>query len=127
MPVIRLRHCAQCGTPCPPNAACSRCGYAHGRARHKANGYTTTAWRKLSTLAIAAHPWCVQCGSRSSLTGDHLRYPALTLADVRVLCRSCNGRDGAMRQQGKGGGSIETRADADPSPFLGKTSLRGQV
>jgi hypothetical protein len=31
------------------------------------------------------------------LTGDHLRWPAENLADVEVVCRSCNSKRGPRR------------------------------
>jgi len=43
-------------------------------------------------------PFCTDCGHWGSnanpLTTDHLRWPARTLADVDVVCRSCNSKRG---------------------------------
>jgi 5-methylcytosine-specific restriction enzyme A len=53
-------------------------------------------WQRLSTLARSRQPWCSICGATQDLTTDH-RNPAtrgmrgVTLADVQVLCRRCNG------------------------------------
>jgi hypothetical protein len=44
----------------------------------------------------------MDCGTTEDLTGDHLRWPARTLADVEVVCRSCNSRRGALRKNGNG-------------------------
>ena len=54
---------------------------------------------RLSAAAIQAQPWCSACGATTDLTADHLDPlskggVAVTLADVRVLCRSCNSRRG---------------------------------
>jgi 5-methylcytosine-specific restriction endonuclease McrA len=54
-------------------------------------------WFRLSKQARRLQPWCSDCGSPDDLTGDHLRWPARTLADVDVLCRSCNSSKGAIR------------------------------
>lgn len=97
MPVIRLTHCTSCGTPVHPDAQC-RCGQTHGKSRRKSRGYNRKAWRDLRAEAIAAHPYCAECGTINDLTGDHLRYPALTLNDVRVLCVSCHGRESQAKQ-----------------------------
>lgn len=56
-------------------------------------------WRQVSAEAIRRQPWCSECGSRDDLTGDHLIPVSVggrdTLANARVLCRSCNARRGA--------------------------------
>jgi hypothetical protein len=98
MSVIRLIHCTNCGQPVNPDAQCA-CGQTHGKARRRSRGYNLKAWRDLRAQAIAAHPYCAECGSTTDLTGDHLTYPALTTRDIRVLCQSCNGRDAQSRQE----------------------------
>lgn len=100
MPVIKLRHCANCSRPVHPNQRCTHCGQAHGAARRKLSGYSTAKWKKLRDAAIAEQPWCSICGSTRDLTGDHLVYPAQSQADVRVLCRFHNSQDGAYRREG---------------------------
>lgn len=65
------------------------------------------AWGRLSTKARRLQPWCEICGMPGSpdrpgvpgnpLNGDHIRWPARSLADVRVLCRRCNSKAGAAR------------------------------
>jgi 5-methylcytosine-specific restriction endonuclease McrA len=53
-------------------------------------------WQRLSRLARQLQPWCSLCASRRDLVCDH-KDPAtrgrrgLTLVDVQVLCRRCNG------------------------------------
>ncbi len=47
------------------------------------------------------HPFCMDCGTHEDLTADHLRWPARTLIDVEVVCRSCNSKRGALRKNGK--------------------------
>jgi 5-methylcytosine-specific restriction endonuclease McrA len=45
-------------------------------------------------LAIAAHPYCAECGRAQDLTADHIvplsRGGKASLENYRVLCRSCN-------------------------------------
>ena len=124
-PVIRLIHCAGCSKPIHPDATCSACGTPHGKAKHKARGYNLKPWRELRAQAIAAHPYCAACGSTSDLTGDHLKYPALTLSDVRVLCRGCNTRDANERARvgHRGGGASPPRKRRDLRPALQKNVI----
>jgi 5-methylcytosine-specific restriction endonuclease McrA len=47
--------------------------------------------------AIAAQPWCSNCGSPTDLTADHstpLARGGHPLGPLRVLCRRCNSRRG---------------------------------
>ena len=94
-----LRPCLDCGTP----ARGSRCPrHQRGRGRRRGTpaqrGYGP-AWRKLTPQAIRGQPWCSACGTTEDLTVDH-RDPRtkgrrdLALAEVDVLCRSCNSRKG---------------------------------
>jgi hypothetical protein len=103
MPVIRRIHCRNCGASVDPNARC-RCGKAHGRARRaeRERERSTASARRLRAAAIAASPICAirGCSATTDLTVDHLRYPATSLADVRVLCRRHNGMDAQRRQEG---------------------------
>jgi 5-methylcytosine-specific restriction endonuclease McrA len=53
-------------------------------------------WQRLSTLARLRQAWCSHYGSGRDLVADHIDpasrgMPGLTLADVQVLCRKCNG------------------------------------
>jgi 5-methylcytosine-specific restriction endonuclease McrA len=57
------------------------------------------SWQRLSRLARQRQPWCTFCGSTRDLVADHINPAArgrhaLTLADVQVLCRRCNGSKG---------------------------------
>jgi 5-methylcytosine-specific restriction endonuclease McrA len=44
--------------------------------------------------AIRRHPWCAECGSTESLSGDHIRPRSKCgtdeLENIRVLCLTCN-------------------------------------
>ena len=101
MPVIRVSLCAGCRAHVRPDTTCARCGTTHGKARdrerQRLSGRNTNAWKRLKAEAFARDGGCVLCGSTHDLTGDHLRYPAVTVDDVRTLCRSCNGRLGQAK------------------------------
>jgi 5-methylcytosine-specific restriction enzyme A len=91
------RPCLDCGVPtdaarCPTHTTDANVRRGSAAAR----GYDHR-WRRLSRRAIRKQPWCTDCGTRDDLTGDHLRWPARTLADVDVVCRGCNSRRGAVR------------------------------
>jgi hypothetical protein len=74
---------------------CTRCS-PRKPSRH-ARGYDA-AWKRFSRAVIAAKPWCTDCGTSGTLsnplTGDHLRRPAHTVADVAVRCRRHNSARG---------------------------------
>jgi len=110
-----LRPCLGCGTPVETTkknagARCDSCSEEHGRQFPKARGESHKEssarrgydyrWRRLSAQARREHPFCMDCGTHEDLTADHLRWPARTLADVEVVCRSCNSRRGALRTNG---------------------------
>jgi 5-methylcytosine-specific restriction enzyme A len=106
-----LRICNGCYRPFDPGemkrGRCIPCGKEYEREksrRRRARQGTTsqrgygTAWQSLVRAAIAAHPYCADCGSTENLTGDHIRPlsrgGANMLTNVRVLCRSCNSARG---------------------------------
>ena len=70
-------------------APASRCPGCHARKRSMYGG----DWARLARAAIAAHPWCVDCGATTDLTADHVRAGSLSQG-VAVRCRSCNSRKG---------------------------------
>ncbi len=111
-----LRPCLGCGIPVETEkqnagARCLACTEEHSkqfpRFRDESNKESSArrgygyAWRRLSAQARREHPWCMDCGTPDDLTADHLRWPARTLADVEVVCRSCNSSRGALRRSGK--------------------------
>jgi 5-methylcytosine-specific restriction protein A len=104
--------CIVCGEPSPR----TRCNqhdlsnptYNPNRATPRERGYDTTAWRKLSKKAREAQPWCSECGTTQDLTTDHLRWPARTLRDVQVLCRTHNSAKGAAEGRTQGGRGTQT-------------------
>lgn len=80
------------------------------RPKTAARGYdspwrTLVAQAKQAQRARSGHAWCVDCGiteaqakaTENPLSGEHLRWPALTVDDVEVLCRRCNSRRGQRR------------------------------
>lgn len=89
------------------------------RGTAQARGYDA-AWQRLSARARRLQPWCSDCGSADDLSADHLpsawqRHAAgrpIRLADVEVVCGTCNSRRDSSRPG-------TTRADhqgGDPSP-----------
>ena len=102
------RPCIEPG--CPNLTEGTRCA-AHARARDRARGSSAqrgydSAWRALRAKAIriwvrergwVCPGWGIPPHPARDLTGDHLRWPARTLADVQVLCVGCNNRKGAIR------------------------------
>lgn len=85
-----LHPCLVCGrrtteTRCPE----------HARIDKRKRG---PGWGRRSRLARTEHPYCAQCGARTSkLHLDHVVPVALGGADgpVQVLCQTCNLRKGA--------------------------------
>lgn len=109
-----LRPCLDCGEPTDAGTRCPACRTPHERqraARADAARPTTAgrgygaAWQRLSRRARKLQPWCEDCGSPEDLTTDHSpeawrRQAAglpIRLADVAVVCRSCNAARGAAR------------------------------
>jgi len=96
------RPCLGCGTTIAAGSRCDTC--TPTKIKTAARGYDAR-WRQLARQAIRQHPWCTDCGTSGSktnpLTGDHLRWPAQTLADIEVVCRRCNSRRGARRKINK--------------------------
>lgn len=87
-----------CGEP-SPESRCSEHPYPERtKIAPRTRGYDE-AWTKLSLRARELQPWCSVCGTSEDLTGDHLRWPARTLRDVDVLCRSHNSRKGKPAQE----------------------------
>lgn len=91
---MTLKPCLDCGVPtdgtrCPTHTSAAN----RHRGSAAARGYDHK-WRRLARRAIRKQPWCADCHATSDLTGDHLRWPAQTLADVEVVCRPCNSRRG---------------------------------
>lgn len=94
--------------------SCRRHPRGHRDRPHRPNttsrGYDTR-WqalvrsKKRHQRAQRGQAWCVDCGlteqealtTRNPLTGDHLRWPALTVDDVDITCRVCNSKRGARR------------------------------
>lgn len=140
------RACLDCRTP----AEATRCldceaqrpkvkrGERSNPASADRRGYTA-AWRRLARSAIALQPWCSACHSPEDLTGDHLRWPARSLDDVDVLCRSCNSSKGAIRSLsssvsakptethgGRGKGTTATRRREGDSQILSPPEERSR-
>lgn len=94
-----MKPCLTCGEP-TPDSWCPDHRPQHDQQQHAADRGYDWRWRKLSNRARQLQPWCTDCGTTTDLTGDHLRWPARTLADIDVVCRRCNSRRGARRTRG---------------------------
>jgi 5-methylcytosine-specific restriction endonuclease McrA len=94
-----MRSCNGCRRRFPvqelKRGRCRPCLREYERARGSAHqrGYDQTH-RRLRLLAIAAHPYCVDCHSTEDLCADHVvplsRGGMNTLGNYQVRCRSCN-------------------------------------
>lgn len=89
-----------CGEP-SHTSRCDQHTYKYRKSSRQARGYDE-AWTRLSRRARQLQPWCSQCGTTEDLTADHLRWPARSLKDVDVLCRSDNARKGAPTDNPRG-------------------------
>jgi 5-methylcytosine-specific restriction endonuclease McrA len=88
--------CLDCKIRTTDGSRCSRC-YQLRRGSTAERGYGSAHQRR-ARQAIAAQPWCTECGRTTDLTADHVLPLALgghPLGELRVLCRSCNSRRGA--------------------------------
>lgn len=95
------RPCARCGEPIAAGSYCVGCTPTSDRTNTTHVAYRNDArWKNLSRRLRHAAPFCEFCGSRRDLCVDHIVpvavVPELTYAEenLRVLCRSCNGRRG---------------------------------
>lgn len=96
--------CLDCGDV-TPGPRCEECRAEHEARTSARKGSASSrgydaAWSRLSARARRLQPFCTDCGTRDDLTADHRVWPARTLADVEVVCRSCNSRRGATRGEG---------------------------
>jgi 5-methylcytosine-specific restriction endonuclease McrA len=85
------KRCLRCRRRTRHGSYCERC------ATTTARGYGTIHQRR-AREAIAAQPWCSNCGATTNLTADHIVPIARggdPLGPLRILCRSCNSRRGA--------------------------------
>jgi 5-methylcytosine-specific restriction endonuclease McrA len=105
--VLRLCVVTGCGrivrgaSQCAEHQRLHDAAYEAQRPSRQERGYDSR-WAKLARAAIAAQPWCTDCGTAGDasnpLTGDH-RVPisrgGLSVSEnVVVRCRRCNSRKG---------------------------------
>ena len=98
-----LKPCVVCGRP-SDQARCTEHRPTAGTRPSRAAGYDST-WDRLSRRARKLQPFCTDCGTTQDLTCDHTpeawarkeRGLPIRLADVDVVCRSCNSKRGAAR------------------------------
>lgn len=111
---MTARPCLDCGEP-GPGTRCPDCQQhrpaerARGTAHER--GYDAR-WTRLSRRARRLQPFCTWCGAVDHLQADHLRWPARSLDDVRVLCQPCHATAPARRGRAAEGG--EGPVDAPP-------------
>jgi 5-methylcytosine-specific restriction endonuclease McrA len=112
-----MRLCPRCPAllPYPGRGPCPDCKRAETRKRGKtrARGYDAEH-KRLSKLAIAAHPYCMDCNATKDLVGDHIiprsKGGLNMLSNYEVRCRSCNTARGNREGAFLGG------ATRDPEP-----------
>jgi hypothetical protein len=94
------RPCLTCGQPTASGSRCPTCEADRQRRRNARRPQYRGNWPKVSRAAIvahvAAHGWVcpgygVSAHASTDLTADHQHDHS-----VAVLCRSCNGRRGAL-------------------------------
>jgi len=113
------RPCIDCGeatdgTRCPDCTVAEQTRTDRHRGTPTERGYDAR-WYRLSARARRAQPFCADCGATEDLTGDHKRWPARTLDDVDVVCRSCNSARGPSRSVANRGNTRAERASV-PAP-----------
>lgn len=98
---MTARPCLHCGDLITTGTRCSSCTPVEtGRDKTSAH-WNTSRWKNLSRRLRRQSPFCELCSSTSNLQVDHILpivdYPELTyeVENLRVLCRTCNGRRGA--------------------------------
>lgn len=106
---MRLTPCLDCGGVVSNirGGRCPECAAGWEAARDKRRGSSTDrgygrAWEKAVAAAIAAQPWCSECGTPGSsdnpLTGDHIKPISKGGTDdpdnLDVLCRRHNSSKG---------------------------------
>lgn len=102
---MTARPCITCGVPTPMGTHCPGCTPARTHTLSASRRGYGAAWQRLSKRARRAQPFCSDCGGTADLTTDHStqawhRYAAglpVRLADVAVVCRSCNGKRGKAK------------------------------
>ena len=97
--MVLSRLCPSCGRVLPAvphtRGKCRDCQREYDRKRGKtrARGYDSEH-KRLAKLAIAQHPYCVDCGATTNLCADHIIPRSRGGLNVRsnyaVRCRSCN-------------------------------------
>jgi 5-methylcytosine-specific restriction endonuclease McrA len=93
--LVRLCPACGCHLPYPGRGKCRDCQreYERKRGKTRVRGYDAEH-KRLSKLAIAAHPFCVDCGTTEDLVGDHIvprsQGGQNILSNYAVRCRSCN-------------------------------------
>lgn len=98
---MTARPCLHCGDLISTGTRCSTCTPAEtGRDKTSAH-WNNARWKNLSRRLRQQSPFCELCSSTSNLQVDHILpivdYPELTYVaeNLRVLCRTCNGRRGS--------------------------------
>jgi hypothetical protein len=116
-----MRTCIDCGRIIP--ATDKRCA-EHARPGNSSTATTTergygAAHQRRAKAAIAAHPWCEECGATEDLTAHHV-IPLATAVIRSASCASSAGlatADEGRYPRGDGVASKATRPPSDPANY----------
>lgn len=101
-----MRPCLVCGrvtegSRCPDHQPRTPRSKDTRRRKGKGQAAYDPIWRKLSTQARRASPFCIDCGAVDDLTCDHIIPKSIApelvhaIENVAVRCRTCNTRKGS--------------------------------
>lgn len=101
-----MRPCIECGrvteqSRCPDHQRPTIRSKDTRRRKSKGQAAYDPVWRKLSTQARRASPFCIDCGAVDDLTADHIIPKSVApelvhaIENVAVRCRTCNTRKGS--------------------------------
>lgn len=71
--------------------------------------YNSADWKKMRTIVLSRHPYCVCCGSKSDLHVDHVVPPRgdkvlfFNINNLQVLCAICHRQKTATEALGRRG------------------------
>lgn len=98
---MTARPCLTCGDVIASGSHCRECQPIDNTRDKTSAHWNTGRWKNLSKRLRRQSPFCETCSSTAHLQVDHILpitdYVELTyeVENLRVLCRTCNGRRGA--------------------------------